>query len=95
MQENLTPYQPGAMLHDAIMGAFRAKGCTFQQWCTDNGTSPSAARNATYGQMRGPKGKAMRARLIDAAGPDTVRVLYNARLADHVQGMAAQAGAAE
>mgnify|MGYP007055203570 CR=1 FL=1 len=55
MQENLTPYQSGAMLHDAIMGAFRASGRTLERWCKDNEVSPSVACNATYGQMRGPK----------------------------------------
>lgn len=95
MQENLTPYQSGAMLHDAIMGAFRASGRTLERWCKDNEVSPSVARNATYGQMRGPKGQAMRALLIDAAGPETVKMLYETRLRDHVRSMATPKGVAK
>ena len=27
------PYQPGAILHEVIVGAFRASGTSFEAWC--------------------------------------------------------------
>lgn len=78
------PYQPGAMLHEAIVGAFKASGAGFETWCAENGITPSAARSATFGQSRGPKGRALLARMIDEAGPDIVRAAYMARLKSHV-----------
>lgn len=88
MPANQYPFQPGAILHDAIMGAFRASGATLEGWCNENGMKPSVARNCTYGQMRGPKGRAMLARLIEAAGPETVRVGYQTRLEKHLAAVA-------
>lgn len=77
-------YQAGSILHDAIVGAFKASGGSFEGWCADNGISPSVARNATYGQSKGPKGRALLARMIAAAGPEVVRAAYMARLKSHV-----------
>lgn len=84
MTDNSIHYQPGAILHDAIMGAFRANGRTLEGWCRKNNVAPSVARNATYGQMRGSRGKAMLARLIEEAGPEVVKVGYETRLLAHV-----------
>ena len=53
------PFQPGAILHDAIMGAFRARGWSFEGWLIENGIKPASARGCTFGQSKGPKGKAM------------------------------------
>lgn len=78
------PYQPGAILHDAIVGAFKTRGLSFEAWCAENDVVPSAARNATYGQSKGPKGKALLARMIAAAGPEVVEAAYLARLKSHV-----------
>ena len=61
-------FQPGAILHDAIVGTFRAHGRSFEGWCHENGTTPSNARNATFGQSRGPKGRELLDRIIDGAG---------------------------
>lgn len=85
MTENPFPFQPGAMLHDAIVGAFRATGGSFEVWCTENGIAPAIARNATFGVGRGPKGRALLARLIAAANPDVVRAGYLARLKSHTE----------
>lgn len=82
MQE--IPYQPGAVLHEAIVGAFKASGGGFEAWCAENRVAPSAARSATFGQSRGPKGRALLARMIAAAGPDIVRTAYLARMRNHV-----------
>lgn len=84
MAENDFPFQPGAMLHDAIMGAFRAGGGNFETWLAENGINPATARGATYGQSGGPKGRALLDRIILAAGPEVVRAGYVARLQGHV-----------
>lgn len=84
MAEDLFPYQPGAMLHDAIMGAFKAQGGSFEAWLIEQEIAPGTARSATYGQSKGPKGKEMLARILAAAGPDVVRTLYLDRLGRHV-----------
>ena len=73
-------YQPGAILHDVLAGAFRAKGTSFDNWCKDQGISPSTARQASYGQSGGDRGDALRARLIDGAGREVVEVAYRKRL---------------
>lgn len=84
MADNSFPYQPGVMLHEAIVGAFRASGGSFEVWCAENAINPSNARNATYGVMKGPKGQELLARLIDAAGSEVVKAGYMARLRKHV-----------
>lgn len=83
MSEKAARFQPGAMLHDAILGAFRASGGSFERWCAENKVTPTNARNATYGIMKGARGKELLARLIEAAGPEVVRAGYGARLRDH------------
>lgn len=77
------PFQPGAIMHDAVVGAFKARGGSFEAWCVENGVPPSAARNATFGQSKGPKGKALLARMVEAAGVDVVRAAYLARMKSH------------
>ena len=84
MSEESFPFQPGAMLHDAIMGAFKAQGGSFEVWLSEQGIPPATARGATYGQSKGPKGRATLARIIAAAGPNVVRTLYLDRLGRHV-----------
>ncbi len=81
------PYKPGAILHGAIMGAFRAHGTTFEAWCQANGVSPATARSATYGQSGGEVGRDLLARLIAAAGPAVVEAAYLARLRAHVEAL--------
>lgn len=81
------PYQPGAILHEAIVGAFKASGAGFETWCAENRVTPSAARSATFGQSRGPKGRALLARMIAEAGPEVVRAAYLARLKSHVSAL--------
>jgi len=78
------PYQPGAILHSAIIGAFRATGGSFEGWCRDNEVEPSNARNATYGVMKGPRGQEILAQLIEAAGSDVVRAGYLTRFNRYV-----------
>ena len=76
-------FQPGAILHEAIIGAFRASGSNFDQWCHANNVKPTSARQATFGQSRGPNGQELLARMIQAAGPDFVRHVYETRMLAH------------
>lgn len=87
MNEQDLPYQPGAILHAAVLGAFKARGTSFEAWCAAEGIVPSAGRNATYGQSKGPTGRALLARMIEAAGPDVVRAAYLDRLKSHTADM--------
>lgn len=84
-------FQPGVMLHEVIVGCFRAKGFSFSGWCEANGIAISTARQATYGQMAGPRGKALLDRMITAAGPEIVEAAYRERIereADRVKAVA-------
>lgn len=73
-------FQPGAVLHEVIVGAFRAAGTTFDAWCKESGIHPSTARMATYGQSGGDKGQALLTQIIDAAGRDVVELSYSNRV---------------
>jgi len=85
MADKNFPYQPGAMLHRAIVGAFRARGGGFEKWCKDNGITSSNARNVTCGMSKGPRSKALLNRLIEAAGSDIVEAAYLASFERHMQ----------
>lgn len=76
-------FQPGAVLHEAVMGGLRANGTNFARWCRDNGVLETVARQATFGQSRGENGQVILAKLIDAAGPEFVRQVYEKRLLAH------------
>ncbi len=83
MTQNLPEFQPGAILHEVIVGAFRARGTTFEGWCQENGMTPTNGRNATFGQSRGPVGKRNLERIIEAAGREFIRDAYLRRVAEH------------
>lgn len=83
MAEEVFPFQPGAMLHDAIVAAFRANNGSFESWLAERGIPSATARGATYGQSRGPKGRALLDALIEVADPEMVRSLYLRRLDRH------------
>lgn len=85
MAEKPIEFQPGAILHDAVVGTFRAHGGSFERWCKENGVTPSVARNATFGQSRGPAGQAMLKKIIEAAGRDFVIAAYRKRIIEHSQ----------
>lgn len=78
-------FQPGAILHEVIVGAFRASGSTFETWCNENGILPSTARNSTFGQGRGSVGRENLERIIDAAGREFVRTFYLRRVTEHYE----------
>ncbi len=74
------PFQPGAILHEVIVGAFRTGGTSFEAWCKENGVHPSTARTATYGQSGGAQGRALLKKIIGAAGEDLVGAGYAKRM---------------
>jgi hypothetical protein len=84
-------FQPGALLHEVIVGAFRARGLTFEGWCKEHGLTPTNGRNATFGQSRGTVGQQNLARIIEAAGEEFVRDAYRRRLAAHLSQVQRQA----
>lgn len=83
MTRKAPEFQPGAILHEVIVGAFRARGLTFEGWCSANGLTPGTGRNATFGQSRGVVGRKNLEKIIDAAGRDFVRDAYVRRLEEH------------
>lgn len=76
-------FQPGAILHDAICGAFRTRGISFERWCKENDIPAATARNATYGQSKGRSGQELLERLVHAAGHEIVRAAYADRTMRH------------
>lgn len=80
MPKFIKPFQPGAILHEVIVGAFRSAGTSFEAWCKENGVHPSTARTATYGQSGGSQGRALLQRIINAAGEDLVSAGYAKRM---------------
>jgi len=59
---------PGLELVRAVRAGFTAKGTTMGRWCRENGLHDQNARAALLGGWNGPKGRALRERLIAAAG---------------------------
>lgn len=51
-----------------IRAGFVLQDTSLTKWANDNGTDPSAIRQAIYGTWSGPKGRAMREKVIRAAG---------------------------
>ena len=76
-------FQPGAVLHAAIMGGFRANGGSLSAWCRENKVMETVARQSTLGMPQEPTGQALLAKIIEAAGENFVRVVYERRLLDH------------
>ncbi len=73
-------FQPGVILHEVIVGAFRSAGTSFEAWCDKNGVPTSTARTATYGQSGGDKGQALLERIINDAGREVVEMSYRKRI---------------
>jgi len=80
MTVNGNMFQPGVILHEVIAGALRSKGTSFDAWCKANDVHRTTARQATYGQSGGDRGKKLLQRMIDDAGPDVVALSYRTRI---------------
>jgi hypothetical protein len=85
MSRKTPEFQPGAILHEVIVGAFRARGLTFESWCKSVGITPTNARQATFGQSRGVNGQRILDRIIEEAGPEFIRDAYVRRVAEHYE----------
>ncbi|MCX7301338.1 MAG: hypothetical protein NTX73_13365 [Rhodobacterales bacterium] len=88
MADKHRDFQPGAILHQVVVGAFRMQGKTLHHWCLENGVTPASVRNSTYGQASGPVGRALLERAIDAAGREVVSDLYARRMREEAERLA-------
>lgn len=59
--------QPSPELIRTVRIGFIRQNTTFTTWCNRNGVRTSNARAALIGLWNGPKGRAMRKRIVDAA----------------------------
>jgi gp16 family phage-associated protein len=51
-----------------VRAGFILRGTTMSAWARQNGLDPSTVRQALYGTWNGPKGRAVRAKVLKAAG---------------------------
>jgi len=68
MHMNDNHYEPGPHLYLLIRAGFITQGSTLTAWCRKRGVNTTNARSALVGAWNGPKGKALRAELIEASG---------------------------
>jgi hypothetical protein len=54
-------------LLNEVMGLFKMKGTTLNQWCNANGIAMSNARIYLLGKSNGPKAREWRQRIVEAA----------------------------
>lgn len=59
---------PGLGLFRQVRIGFIAQGTTFGEWCRKAGLNHANARQAVIGSWDGPKGRALRTRILKAAG---------------------------
>ena len=59
---------PSLDLHRQVRAGFVSKGTSLKRYCIDHDITPSNARDALIGRWNGPKGIALRKRLIKASG---------------------------
>lgn len=60
--------EPGLELVRQVRTHFILRGTTLTRWCRENGLQIANARMALYGSWNGPKGKALRTRILRGAG---------------------------
>ena len=92
MARKLQEFQQGIILLDAMVGAFRARGTTFEAFCKANGYASMNLRNAALGGSQTPHAMKMLNAALDAAGRDFVLSVYRERVGQHWAQL--QAGAA-
>ncbi len=76
-------FQQGLILLDALIGAFRARGTTFEAFCKSRGYSSMNLRNAALGGSQTPQAMEMLNAAIDDAGRDIVMAVYRERVGKH------------
>lgn len=79
---------PGVHLYNALMAGFRANGTTLGAWLEGQTATQTEARNAAFGQNSSPKARALLAQMIEAAGPEIVRVVYESAVRGEAQRLA-------
>ncbi|HHQ4570185.1 TPA: hypothetical protein ACSP3H_001030 [Aeromonas veronii] len=65
MEDKLTP---GNSLLTKVRSSLIAKGTSLHRWCSENDVLYPNARQALIGSWNGPKGTALREKIIHAAG---------------------------
>lgn len=63
----VTTVAPSLDLHRQVRAGFVRQGTTLKGWCREQGITPSNARDALIGRWDGPKGRALRRKVIKAA----------------------------
>lgn len=58
---------PGKQLLDSVRAGFVAQGTSLNAWCVEHGIRYPNARQALIGSWNGPKGLAMRIRIMRAS----------------------------
>lgn len=86
---NILNFQPGTILYEVILGAFKASGISFEEWCRANDVNPAAARSALKGFSTGTQGQAVIRKLVEGAGAEVVKVAYRIRIERHAAEVAA------
>lgn len=86
---NIQNFQAGTILYEVILGAFKASGISFEEWCRTNDVNPAAARSALKGFSTGTQGQAVISKLVTGAGAEVVAVAYRTRIARHAAEVAA------
>ena len=61
-------HSPSIELYREIRAAFITQGTTLGAWCRENGIRMQSAKSCLMGIWNGPKGKALRIRIIEASG---------------------------
>ncbi len=64
--------KPGQDLLLKVKAGFVLQNTSMTRWARENGTHVSNVRNALMGSWDGPRGRAMRRRVIKAAGVEAV-----------------------
>lgn len=59
--------ESGARLMQEVRASFILAGTTYTAWCREQGIDPSLVRQAIFGTWAGPKGRAVRAKVLGAA----------------------------
>ncbi len=68
---NINNVAPGRELYNQVRGGFVTQGTSLGRWCRENDIKAQNALNCLVGGWNGPKAKALRVKLIEAANiPD-------------------------
>lgn len=92
MTQQMPEFQPGAILYEVLLGAFRARGTSLARWCREKGYATANVCNATLGRGGGKAARRYLAEAIAAAGREFVRDAYVRRIAEHYEQIRKGAG---